>query len=224
MDFQIKDIPEVVKHRQNGAEIAERRIDVETKPGEKLSVYYQEGIPSGTATHPSVLLLHGMKFTSQTWRDLGTIATVTAVGHRVIAIDLPGYGNTQGEVEDKGAFLKKFSEAVNIGDTVVVAPSMSGSYALPYLFEQNGPSSGFIPVAPVGTERFTKQQYEGLNIPVMIVYGENDQLPICPESKKNLSQTPNHVIQCFKDGGHPCYLNDPDLWHKLLYSFLNKME
>ena len=58
-----------------------------------------------------VLLLHGAAFTSQTWVDkVDTVRTVAAMGHRVIAIDLPGYGKTKiqdrQQTNDKAAYLK----------------------------------------------------------------------------------------------------------------------
>ena len=38
----------------------------------------------------NVLLLHGAAFTSQNWLDLGTIGLIAAMGHRAVAIDIPG--------------------------------------------------------------------------------------------------------------------------------------
>ena len=49
--------------------------------------YAEVGSP--TAVH-SLLLLHGMAFTSQNWIDLGTMALAARMGWRVIAVDLPG--------------------------------------------------------------------------------------------------------------------------------------
>ena len=57
---------------------------------QKYDIFYQEAGPAAEAKEPPVLLLHGMRFKSQTWRDLGTIEFVGAMGHRVIAVDLPG--------------------------------------------------------------------------------------------------------------------------------------
>ena len=48
------------------------------------SIRYLEAGPPGSTT---VLLLHGARFTSETWRELGTIATLANAGHHVIALD-----------------------------------------------------------------------------------------------------------------------------------------
>lgn len=55
-------------------------------------MFYREALPPNDAikTNQCALLLHGMNFKSQTWLDLGTIALLAAMGHRVVAVDLPG--------------------------------------------------------------------------------------------------------------------------------------
>lgn len=37
----------------------------------------------------NVLLLHGAKYSAQTWEDLGTLAVLADAGFRVAAVDLP---------------------------------------------------------------------------------------------------------------------------------------
>ena len=37
-----------------------------------------------------VLLLHGQAFTSENWLQLGTLSYLAAMGHRAVAIDIPG--------------------------------------------------------------------------------------------------------------------------------------
>ena len=37
-----------------------------------------------------VLLLHGQAFTSENWIQLGTLSYLAAMGHRAVAIDIPG--------------------------------------------------------------------------------------------------------------------------------------
>ena len=54
-------------------------------------VFYREALPEGTPTH-QVLLLHGAAFSSETWEKLGTLQYLSAMGHRAVAIDVPGEG------------------------------------------------------------------------------------------------------------------------------------
>ena len=37
-----------------------------------------------------VLFLHGASFTSKVWQDLGTMGLLSLLGHKVVAVDLPG--------------------------------------------------------------------------------------------------------------------------------------
>lgn len=41
-------------------------------------------------TEQSLLLLHGRSFSSETWAKLGTPKLMAAIGHHVVAVDLPG--------------------------------------------------------------------------------------------------------------------------------------
>jgi pimeloyl-ACP methyl ester carboxylesterase len=57
-----------------------------------LSLFYRKASPPVTVT-PSgqtILLLHGRSFTSETWQKCGTMDLMAAVGHLVVAVDLPG--------------------------------------------------------------------------------------------------------------------------------------
>jgi len=50
----------------------------------------------------------------------------------------------------------------------------------------------------------------------MIVYGEKDtKAPV-----DTLRQMPNSEVFMMKNAGHPCYMDDPNEWHRLLYNFL----
>jgi len=52
-------------------------------------VFYREALPDGTPKQ-QVLLLHGAAFSSETWLKLGTLQYLSAMGHRAVAIDIPG--------------------------------------------------------------------------------------------------------------------------------------
>lgn len=54
-------------------------------------LFFREARPgSGQAAHFSVLLLHGIRFSSETWQNLGTLRRLAEAGYRAVAIDLPG--------------------------------------------------------------------------------------------------------------------------------------
>jgi pimeloyl-ACP methyl ester carboxylesterase len=53
--------------------------------------YHKTSLPdSVTSSGQTILLLHGKSFTSQVWQDCGTMVTMAALGHLVVAVDLPG--------------------------------------------------------------------------------------------------------------------------------------
>ena len=68
------------------AETAERELVLS---GKKLH-YLEAGEPGRT----TMLLLHGARFSSDTWRKLGTIDKLTDAGYYVVALDLPGFGRS----------------------------------------------------------------------------------------------------------------------------------
>lgn len=57
---------------------------------QSIAVNYKEVLPSGGPAKLDLLFLHGASFSSQTWKDIGTLQLIAALGHRAIAVDLPG--------------------------------------------------------------------------------------------------------------------------------------
>lgn len=56
--------------------------------------------------------------------------------------------------------------------------------------------------------------------PTMVVFGEKDR----SRSSALLSLLPVSQYQEIPNGSHPAYLDNPDLWHQLLYNFLKAVE
>jgi hypothetical protein len=78
------------------------------------------------------------------------------------------YGHSDKEhVEDKAKFLEDLIKVVNFTAPVIISPSMSGSFALPYLLSDpktaDKKSHGFIPVAPVDINKYT-DKYKDLQV------------------------------------------------------------
>ena len=55
-----------------------------------LKIFRREVVSSKGTPSGSFLFLHGMKFSSETWWDLGTLSVAANKGYRAVAIDLPG--------------------------------------------------------------------------------------------------------------------------------------
>lgn len=184
-----------------------------------------------------------------------TIPLFTAAGYRTIAIDLPGFGNSEqlspSKANAKSEFLLHLIAKLEISKPIIVSPSYSGFYTLPMLVTNWQAFTGFIPVAPVGQdviESLDACHRQGLNdhhsvmierfnglphyfreqvrnnipdvscigTPTLVVHGEFDR----SKSSALLSLLPNAKTFEIPQGKHPCYLQNPELFHKIIYNFL----
>lgn len=195
----------------------------------KAPLFYRQSEPATGEARMSVLLLHGIRFSSENWLKIGTLETLAKAGCRAVAIDLPGLGQSKaaeapaavGELAP-GGFLKEVCDSLGLSRVVVISPSLSGMYSLPFLFQHQALIQAYIPVAPICTDKFTAEQYQSIKIPALIVYGDQDT-QLGEVSLRNLSKLANHSVVVMKGAGHPCYLDDPDTWHKAVTDFLKTL-
>ena len=182
----------------------------------------EPGDEASTVSGQVLFLLHGAAFTSKTWQfEIGTIQTMASLGHRVIAVDLPGYGQSGRFSGDRGEFLELLIKALTPKTRpVLVSPSMSGSFSLPLLDRNQNLLCGFIPVAPVATTSYQDSFFQAITVPTMIVYGDKDT-GLGVSSAKKLTEIPTSTTpQILVDSRHPCYLDQPEVWHTLIYNFM----
>jgi pimeloyl-ACP methyl ester carboxylesterase len=100
-----------------------------TQSVDDVEVFYRE---AGPADAPTILLLHGFPSASHMFRDL---IPALADRYRVIAPDLPGFGQTK--APPRGAFTYSFDALANVIEGFVDAIGLS-SYAL-YIFDYGAP-------------------------------------------------------------------------------------
>ena len=134
-----------------------------------------------------------------------------------------GYGQSDKfTADDRGKFLEELIKTLAPNSKpVLVSPSMSGSFSLPLLERNPNLICGYIPVAPVGTGKYPiKSFYESLHVPTMIVYGSKDT-GLGVTSAQNLKHIPTSTEpQILSNARHPAYLDQPDVWHQLIYNFM----
>jgi pimeloyl-ACP methyl ester carboxylesterase len=94
-------------------------------------VNYVELAPPNPESPITVLFVHGLSGSWQNWlENLPHFART----HRVVALDLPGFGHSplptwRISIESYGRLVHRFSEALGIGDCVIVGNSMGGFIA-----------------------------------------------------------------------------------------------
>ena len=60
-------------------------------------------------------------------------------------------------------------------------------------------------------------------VPTVIVYGSEDH-GLGQSSARVLSQIPGSEVVVVPGGGHPAYLHDRALWHRLLHNFARRLQ
>jgi len=106
-------------------------------------------LETGPADGLPVLLLHGARFHSGTWQELGTLARLAKAGIHAVALDLPGYGQSPAPPPGASLDLAEFIAAQKLDRPVVLSPSMSGHFSLPLVTAHPDQVSAFVAVAPV---------------------------------------------------------------------------
>jgi len=184
--------------------------------------------PPGAPVHGTVILLHGAVFKAQTWNEVGSLEALAKAGFRAIAIDLPGYGDHLSGSKKlssaaKETFLHDFIEVavpdVAAGQKVgIIAASMGGSVATPFVVNHPDAIAGYVPVAAVLEVTSMRKRQNVAELPTLIVWGENDH-PDSSRARMYKTLFPQHQMYVMPDAPHPCYLKDPELFNSLLIDF-----
>lgn len=190
-------------------------------------IFYREVLPLQQTHRAEVVFLHGKAFNSHIWEQLGTLQLLSKRGYRAVAIDLPGFGNSAPSKEasteaGRAKLLRQVLRDLEVQNAVLVSPSMSGSYALPFLMRSHHQLRGFVPIAPTSTRNYTQEQFWAVKTPTLIMYGELDHT-LARESLQHLHHLPNHSVVKLYKAGHACYLHSPEAFHHALLEFLDHL-
>lgn len=168
-----------------------------------------------------VLLLHGARFSAQTWNELGTLAVLARAGYHAVALDWPGSGATPAwDAVDGNELLAGVCAELGGSSIALVAPSLGGRFAFEFL--QRSPAAravaGLVAIAPA----LSGTVAEPWTLPTLLVWGERDEsVPL--ESGEALARRLGARLEVLAGAGHPCYLEQPERFHALLLGFLGTL-
>lgn len=168
---------------------------------------------------PVVLLLHGASFNATTWVETGTHQRLCDLGIPSISIDLPGFGRSPRFDHDPARLLGEVAEYI-ASDLILVSPSMSGSYSLPWL-ATNPAAAGFVPVAPVGIGNWATP--DGFAVPTLGIWGGNDSVVPVANGERLIESIPGAILEVIDGGGHAVYKTNPDEFHEVFLHFVTSL-
>ncbi|MEW6742079.1 MAG: alpha/beta fold hydrolase [Planctomycetota bacterium] len=179
-------------------------------------------LEAGPRDGPAVLLLHGMKFNARTWEGLGTLQLLARKGYRVVALDLPGFGESAPSERPPEQVLEPLLTELALAKPVVVAPSMSGRYSFPVVVRHPEKLAGFVPIAPAGIDLFEKD-LGAARVPALVVWGGADRVLPVAQAEKLARLMPDARTVIIEGADHACYLDKPEEFHKALLDFLGRV-
>jgi pimeloyl-ACP methyl ester carboxylesterase len=185
----------------------------------KVKLHWLE---AGSADGLAVLLLHGARFHSGTWKQLGTLEKLANAGYHAVALDLPGYGGSPAPPPGVKLDLAAFIAAQKLGKPVVISPSMSGQVALPFVTGHPDQVAGWIAVAPVQLPAY-ESALRKLALPTLIVWGEHDDVVPLAQGKALHEWVKDSRLVVLKGARHPSYLDRPDEFHAAMIEFLRPL-
>jgi abhydrolase domain-containing protein 14 len=177
-------------------------------------------LAAGPEKGRSVLLLHGARFHSGTWEELGTLDVLAKAGFRAVALDIPGFGKSPPWQPDRMKFLAELLPALEIGRPVIVSPSMSGDLVFPVLLEHPELLTGWVAVAPAGTPSYAPRLTKS-PVPALVVWGERDRLFPVAQAKTLAASFAKAEVVILPGARHPAYLDQPERFHEALLDFLS---
>jgi pimeloyl-ACP methyl ester carboxylesterase len=172
--------------------------------------------------YPTVLLLHGASFSATTWIETGTLDALCSAGIHGLSVDLPGFGQSSRFDHDPAELIGDVVDLLDADRVVVLSPSMSGNYSLPWLMTNPPSAAGFVAVAPVGISRWSPP--EGFAVPTLAIWGSTDTVVPMTQGERLVATIPGAQLVVIEDAGHAPYMQQPDEFNSTLIEFIRGID
>lgn len=178
----------------------------------------------------SVLLLHGMSFTSADWEKNEILESITKLGFNVYAVDFPGFGNSEKSetysisgqnVIAASNFVRDFSEQVMDNLECIIGPSMGGFIALSAVSQYPLISKKAILVAPAGFE-LLRDSLKNIEADTALIWGTDDSVIPIQIGREMVTMIPKCRLFEVEGAGHPVYLEKPSEFMSTVGKFLGE--
>lgn len=166
-----------------------------------------------------IVLLHGARFASVTWQETGTLEALASAGYQAFAVDLPGFGQSESVSTPPVAWMEELLDQLGIEAPVLLAASMSGGYALPFIIAHPRRVTGFVAVAPVGIPTY-REKLHAITAPVLAIWGEEDQVVPISDAKLLVNSVKHGQLIVIPNGHHAAYKSNPSLFNRELLQFM----
>lgn len=205
-------------------------------------IFFREAVPRSniTSNEFTVVLLHdkhtesggGTGCCSGLWLWLGTLHRLGREGFHVVAIDLPGFGFSEGvqlDIRESAPFMKELIQLFKLQSIILVSPSNSIKVSLPFASSNPEYLDGLVIPSPLTTQKYTNEaNMAQMDIPTLITYGADDKNAI-NDYERVLSHIPNHKLieiesRTVDDGVKLVYLDDPSHFHDNLVDFAKTLK